>query len=150
MKHLFLKLKILSVLTITCLLWACNKSPVDTPSQPASDDQSVNSATASAKVSPGIYKITKYLDEGKNETVEFNGYRFNFRSDGMLIARTDKGDRVEGTWKLNSKGTMMVIDISGKDELDKIDDDWIVVSITDMQISLRNSDADRVVFTRIN
>ena len=27
MKHFSLKLKVLSVLTISCLLWACNKSP---------------------------------------------------------------------------------------------------------------------------
>jgi len=152
MKHLFLKSKLLSVLTITCLFWACTKSPLDAPSgtQPTSADQSVSNAMSSVKVSPGIYKITRFLEEGKNETAEFNGYRFNFRADGTLIARTNKGDRVEGTWTLNSKGTMMVINISGKDALDKIDDDWIVVSITDMQISLRNQHPDRVVFTKID
>ena len=153
MKHLFLKLKVLSVLTITCLLWACNKSPLDAPSratQSTSADQSVSNSMSSVKVSPGIYKITRFLEEGKNETAEFNGYRFNFRADGTLIARTNKGDRVEGTWTLNNNGTMMVIDISGKDALDKIDDDWIVVSITDMQISLRNQHPDHVVFARVN
>jgi hypothetical protein len=78
------------------------------------------------------------------------GYRFNFEAHGTLIARTNESDRVTGTWTLNNKGTMMEIKISGKDELDKIDDDWIVVSITDMQISLRNQHADHVVFTKIN
>jgi len=152
MKHLFLKPKVLPVLAIICMLWACTKSPLDKPSG-AAQSASVDQATAdtpAVKVSPGIYKITRYLDEGKNETSAFTGYRFNFRAGGTLIARTNEGDRVEGTWTLNSKGTRMVINISGKKALDKIDDDWIVVSSTDMQIRLRNLEPDRVVFTKIN
>ena len=113
-----------------------------------SADQSVKDS--SIKLSPGIYEITRFLDEGKNETTKFKGYRFNFKAHGTLIAKTDKGDHVTGTWTLNNKGTRMEIKISGKDALDKIDDDWIVVSITDMEISLRNQHPDHVVFTRVN
>jgi hypothetical protein len=122
-------------------------TPPDT-AHTSSADQSVKDSTV--KLSPGIYKITKFLDEGKNETTMFMGYRFNFEAHGTLIARTNEGDHVTGTWTLNNKGTRMEIKISGKDELDKIDDDWIVVSITDMQISLHNQHPDHVVFTKIN
>jgi hypothetical protein len=90
------------------------------------------------------------LDDGKNETTELTGYRFNFRADGALIARTNEGEKVVGTWTLNSKGTRMQINISGKDALDKVNDDWIVISITDMQMKLHNQDADRVIFTKVN
>jgi len=151
MKHFLLKPKTLSVLTMACLLWACTKSGLNTPDaiQTASSDQSVTN-DSSVKISPGIYKITRFLHDGKNETTELTGYRFNFRADGALVARTDKGEKVVGTWTLNSKGTRMVINISGKDALDKVDDEWTVISITDMQIKLHNQDADRVVFTKVN
>ena len=101
-------------------------------------------------LSPGIYKITRFVDDGEIETAEFNGYTFNFQADGDLIARTNQGQRVEGEWKLYNNGTRMEIKISGTGALDGIDDDdWLVVSLTETQIILRNPDPDRVVFTKI-
>ena len=148
MKHLLSNLKLLSVLTITCLLFACNKSEVISPATVHSE--STDELTTNATLSPGIYKITKFIDDGVKETAEFKGYRFNFQADGDLIARTNEEERVEGTWKLNSNGTRLEIKISGTGALDGIDDDdWIVVDINSNEISLRTPDPDRVVFTRI-
>jgi len=112
---------------------------------------SMDELTTNTALSPGIYKITRFIDDGKNETGEFKGYRFNFQADGDLIARTNEGERVKGTWTLDSSGTKMAIKISGTGALDGIDDDdWKVVNIDANEISLRTPDPDRVIFTRVN
>ena len=149
MKYQFSKL--LPAMAITFLLWSCTKSELSTPpaTMQTASEESVSTATT-AMLSPGIYRITRFIDDGRNETTEFNGYTFNFQADGDLIARTNQGQKVEGEWKLNNKGTKMEIKISGTGALDGIDgDDWIVVSLTGSQIIIRNPDPDRVVFTKI-
>jgi hypothetical protein len=112
---------------------------------------STDELTTNTVLSPGIYKITRFIDDENNETGEFKGYRFNFQADGDLIARTNEGERVKGTWTLDSSGTRMVIKISGTGALNGIDDnDWKVVNIDANEISLRTPDPDRVIFTRVN
>ena len=148
MKHQFSKL--LPAMVIILLLWSCTKSELATPPTPVQSASDESASSTAAMLSPGLYRITRFVDDGRNETAEFKGYTFNFQADGDLIARTNEGERVEGEWKLNNNGTRMEIKISGKGALDGIDDDdWIVVSLTGSQIIIRNLDPDRVVFTKI-
>ena len=113
MKILFTKSKTLSLLTMICMLWACNKSELVTPptAQSTSTDEMKADEIITAALSPGIYKITRFTDEGDNETSEFRGYTFNFQADGDLVAKTNENDRVRGTWHLNMSKTRMATSI---------------------------------------
>ena len=99
------------------------------------------------KVTPGTYTVLRFIDTGDDETSQFNGYTFVFRADGRLIARTRNGSVFTGSWRLNSAQTRMTISISGTKALEDLDDDdWKVVKITSLRISLQKPGPDRVVF----
>ncbi|MCW5515726.1 hypothetical protein [Muriicola sp. Z0-33] len=57
----------------------------------------VEEITNTAVIGPWI--ITNFVDSGKNETADFEGYGFNFNQDGSLVA--DNGNMtVTGTWSV--------------------------------------------------
>ncbi len=80
---------ILAVLVVlTGLFFAsCSK---DNSVVPATADTQVSAVDdiAMKQVSPGIYKISKFIDTGGNETAQFNGYTFNFMANGVLKVTT--------------------------------------------------------------
>lgn len=81
------------------------------------DDNSADMAQLQADVeeiesnaTTGPWMITNFVDSGKNETADFNGYGFSFNTDGSLVA--DNGSvTVNGTWSV-------VIDDDSNDDSD--------------------------------
>ena len=132
--------------------WSCTKEKVPPVATSASSDeeQLLPSEVVTANVAPGLYRIVKFIDTGDDETSQFNGYRFRFRANGELIATTNAGKAFRGSWDLNSAQTMMNISISGNDALEDLDDDdWRVITLTNMRIRLRSPGPDIVVFQKI-
>jgi len=150
MKHLFLKFRILPALAMICVFWSCTKTepaaPLDTQQVATSD---AVDALITNNVSTGTYKVTKFAEQGESQTSEFKGYTFDFQAGGVLRAKTNENKVVKGTWRLNEAQTRLRIDISGTDNLNDVEGDWKVVSITDTQIILRNDHPDHLVFTKI-
>jgi len=71
-----------------------------------SDDELLGTALLSGErlvsdVSPGLYRIIKFIDTGDDETAQFNGYKFRFKANGDLIATTNTGQVFTGSWDLN-------------------------------------------------
>src|SRR5205085_3426657 len=66
---------------------------------------------------PGTYTITKFIDTGDDQTSQFNGYTFKFKTNGDLVATAPNGDVFNGSWSLNSAETVMTINISGTNAL---------------------------------
>jgi hypothetical protein len=100
--------------------------------------------------SPGVYKIQKFIDTGEDETSQFNGYKFNFQANGVLIVTTGTGQTFNGSWDLNSAETVMTPNLAGNAALDDLDDDdWQVVSITNRAIKIQADGTDIVTFVRI-
>lgn len=142
---------IMAVLVVlTGLFFAsCSK---DNSVVPASADEQVSTLVdvAMKQVSPGIYKIQKFIDTGGNETAQFNGYTFNFMANGVLKVTTGNGQVFTGSWNLNSAETMMTINIAGNAALDDLDDDdWQVVRITNTSIKIQAPGPDVVTFVKI-
>jgi|SRR5678815_5296916 hypothetical protein len=101
-------------------------------------------------VSPGLYRIAKFIDTGDDETAQFNGYKFRFKDNGDLIATTNTGQVFTGKWNLNSQETRMELRIGGNAALkDLDDDDWRVRLLTDQRIRISAPDPDIVVFVKI-
>lgn len=147
-----LSFKLFHVIALSAILFmfgSCSKEKVSTPV--AQESTTFDDALQSVEdVTPGDYRIARFIDTGDDETGQFNGYTFRFRADGVLIARTNTGAIFRGTWRLNSAETMMELNISGTEALDDLDDDdWRVVSLTNQRISLRKSGPDSVIFVRL-
>jgi|SRR5690554_5817109 len=96
----------------------------------------------------GNWTITKYIDSGDDELYHFEGYVFNFKTDGSLEAV--KGDTtVVGTWSItNDSNSSDDDDNNSSDDVDfniffatpsnfaDLSDDWDIISITDNKIEL--------------
>lgn len=131
---------------------SCNKSGVATPDD-TTDFLSANllpGEMALTDVSPGLYRVARFIDTGGDETAQFNGYTFDFQEDNDLVATDASGKVYNGTWRLNSAGTMMELNIRGNAALNDLDDDdWRVKRLTDIRIVLTAPGPDAVAFVKI-
>jgi hypothetical protein len=90
----------------------------------------------------GTWKVSYYFDNGKDETSDFNGYLFEFQSDGVLVAKFS-GQTVRGTWSENTSSNKFIINISGNDRLDDTTDDWLIISKTATSIQLKDDNTSK-------
>lgn len=95
MKKNIFKLAIVSMVLLTA---ACTTdSEKDDMANLAQLQADVEEITNTAMT--GTWSITNFVDSGKNETADFEGYSFSFNLDGSLVA--DSGSvTVTGTWSL--------------------------------------------------
>jgi hypothetical protein len=141
---------LIALSAIILMLSSCSKekvsAPAPQPSSLTSDDALQAGEIISAVVTPGTYRVLRFIDSGDDQTAEFNGYTFQFQADGDLIAMRN-GTSFAGRWRLNSAQTRMTISISGTAALRDLDDDnWRVNRLTNQRISLSKPGPDRVVF----
>jgi len=163
-KYYLTPLYVVALFAIITLFGSCSKEMQSAPAAPQSSLTSNDASTSEdaltsgealeagemvvAQVVPGTYTVTKFIDSGDPKTRQFRGYTFEFQANGTLIATTNTGAIFKGSWKLNTAETKMAINISGTAALNNLDDDsWRVVSITNINISLKKPGPDKVIFT---
>ncbi len=133
-----MKLRALIVVAIVCagLLYAgCTKN-------------SARQDTASALVNAfaaGKWTVTKYSEQGHDETSNFSGYLFKFHQNGRLIVFT-AGNEIEGSW-VELTANKFVINLGQKDHTNKplggLSDDWIITSRSAKKFSLKDDTGTR-------
>ncbi len=84
----------------------------------------------------GLWTVSSYLDDGNDETNDYNGFTFDFVADGSVIA--DNGSATNGTWAGQNGDNKLVLDFGTVMPLDEFNDDWDVISVSDTQIELRD------------
>lgn len=126
----------LLTLAFLLMLWSCSKSADDNIMPSASDNKTEQVA--------GEWIVTYYFDNNKDETNNYNGYSFTFTSNGTVTANSVSGS-FTGSWRIGNSGSdddnsssRFVITISGNKQMDDLTDDWVIVSISDTEISLRD------------
>ncbi len=88
------------------------------------------------------WRITYFWDNDHEETNDYNGYSFEFKEGGSLVA--NKGSSTfTGTWFIddssdNHPNGELVINISGNDELDEINDDGNILELDNDHIYLQD------------
>ncbi|RIV35885.1 hypothetical protein D2V08_04090 [Flagellimonas lutimaris] len=111
----------------------------------------------------GAWTIAYYFDTDKEETDHFNGYTFDFNTDGTLVA-TDGNAEINGTWSITDSDSD---DDSSNDDSDvdfniafsspadfaDLTDDWDIVEFTSVRIELidvsgGNGGTDKLVFEK--
>ena len=128
-----IKLFLLALTTIS--LASCSKSNDDNPS---------NSSTNKTDQVTGNWTVTYYYDSGKDETSDYNGYSFAFNS-GDVLQAVNGSSTYTGTWRIgdnssddDSSSNKLVISITGNKYMDDLQDDWLIVKITDTEIWLQD------------
>ena len=136
------------------------------------DDSSSNTSDvqimeAQSIANTGTWMITNFNDSGQDETSDFNGYTFDFASDGVLTA-TNGTNTLTGTWSITDDSNSssdddssddddidfnILFSVSQSNDFEDLNDDWDIVSITENRIELRdvsggNGGTDILVFER--
>lgn len=90
----------------------------------------------------GTWTISKYIDNGDNETSDFTGYTFNFNIDGSIVAVKD-GTGVVGNWsELNDDDNLKLNILFSQTTLSELNDDWDLKSKSDNMIELEDISGD--------
>lgn len=84
----------------------------------------------------GLWTVSSYLDDGNNETNDYNGFTFDFKADGSVV--TDNGSAINGTWASQNGDNTLVLDFGDVMPLDEFNDDWDVISVSGTQVELRD------------
>ena len=136
--------KLFFIPVLAILFAACSNS--DTTSDPVAD-----LSTKTNMVMQSNWKVTQYIDSGKDETSDFAGYSFIFNTDGNFTA-VASGATYTGSWILaagsnspddsgnNSDDNLdkLTITISGNKQMDDLNHKWLVEKITATEIWLRD------------
>lgn len=136
--------KLLFVPFILMLFIACTNS--DTTSDPKAD-----LAAQTQMIIKNDWVVSYYLDSGKDETSDFNGYRFTFNPDGKFTA-TFESNIYTGSWSLlegsssqddsgnhsDDSLSRLTISVSGNKQMDDLNHKWVVDKITETEIWLRD------------
>lgn len=97
-----------------------------------------NQNTFSEVVSQGTWYVSNFMDEGHDETYEFNGYTFVFNANGTTVA-TKNSMNTYGTWETfpHDGHTKFEINYTNPNgTLHYLEEDWIVVEYSSTTIKL--------------
>lgn len=104
-----------------------------------------NSNSVSGTVTSGKWTISYFFDNDKEETSDYSGYSFEFKTDKTLSA-TRSGTTTTGTWsEITDDGLLRLVIMlnTTDDKLTELNDDWVIESKTDSQIKLKDDNPDR-------
>ena len=110
---------------------------------------SLDVAALQSTATTGTWKITRFIDEGSDDTDDFEGFVFSFDTNGSLSA--DNGTNTfTGSWNVemddddDSGELEFEIDLATSDDIfDDLDDDWYVLEYSDNRIRLAEDDDDQ-------
>lgn len=118
--------KLIFALLFGGLVVACQKS----------DD---NSANPTSTLSGTRWVVSLYQDHNKGQLGYFNGYTFDFTTDGKVTA-TSGSQKVNGTWQevSDSGKQKFYLNFGSTSPFDELNEDWIIIVKTSTKIELEN------------
>lgn len=117
------------------------------------DDSLSPSADTALLTGSGAWKVARYEEHNRDETHNYQGYRFSFDDGNVLTVTLPGGSQVTGTWRRGRDDGQEVFDIllTGSKDLDELSDDWRILSLDDRRIELRDDnrlEPEWLTFTR--
>ena len=151
MKHTNLISLLLITIAVLSTLTSCTNDDPVSPTPTVIEDN----------VKSGTWRITSFIDSGKDETNHFTGYSFTFGSNGTLTA-TNGSTVHTGTWSITNGNSN---DDSPDDEdfniffalannFEDLNEDWHFISQSESKIELihvsgGNGGTDSLTFEKI-
>jgi hypothetical protein len=98
-------------------------------------------------ISNGSWKVSYFFDKDKDETSDFAGHTLQFMDNGVFKVSNSTAT-YQGTWSMQAAssdhGQKLIINITGNKYIDELADDWLVISITNSQIKLRDDNDSHI------
>lgn len=145
-----MKLKILIRYSIALFLCV---SVVSCGKDDGNSNNSDNSSLTSNLIT-GTWKITNFIEDGKNQKAHFSNFQFDFEENNTVLA-TSGSNIKSGTWNLitDSGKTKLVFDFGNIDKFEELNEDWEVLSQSNSKIDLKhvsggNGGVDLLTFER--
>lgn len=85
----------------------------------------------------GQWYVQSYIDDGNDETNDYNGYALTFKPNGNVIAE-NSNNTINGTWSVvnSSNGLDVILDFGTAMPFDEFNDDWDVITYTNTRVEL--------------
>ncbi len=85
----------------------------------------------------GQWYVQSYIDDGDDETNNYNGYTLVFNPDGTVLVENNN-NTISGTWNVvnSSNGLDVILDFGTAMPFDEFNDDWDVVTYTNTRVEL--------------
>lgn len=85
----------------------------------------------------GQWLVASYIDDGDDETNDYNGYALTFNADGSVLA-VNSNNTISGTWSVVTSGSGLdvILDFGTAIPFDELNDDWDVVTYTTTRVEL--------------
>jgi len=98
------------------------------------------------------WTISSFIDDGQNETNDYNNVTFTFNEDGSVVAQKFNQSRT-GSWSTSIDGGQIELEIgfTGPALLNELNEDWDVISSSGTQLELEDigpGDNDLLTFSR--
>jgi hypothetical protein len=88
--------------------------------------QDIAYSLATSYINKGKWKVSRFEENGKNETNHFDGYVFQFNTDGTVTA-IKANSVVKGTWTTNSDDSKTKMNLYfTAAPFTELNDDWII------------------------
>ncbi len=84
----------------------------------------------------GLWTVASYLDDGIDETNDYDGYELNFNNDGTVTA--DNGTPINGDWSLQNSESSLILNFGTSMPFDEFNGDWDVIASSDTSVELRD------------
>jgi hypothetical protein len=107
------------------------------------DNTNLTPTVVQNNVQTGGWRITSYIDSGKDETSHFSGYTFTFQTNGTLTA-TNGSTTNSGSWSIGDNNPSddsvdslhfnIVFNLSN--DFEKLSEDWNFISQSSNKIEL--------------
>lgn len=103
----------------------------------------------------GPWFVASYLDDGNNQTANYDGYEVTFNSDFTVVA-TNSSNTFNGSWNVvnSGNGLDVILDFGENPPFDEFNDDWDVSNFSDTLIELfdisgGDGTTDNLVFQKL-
>ena len=92
----------------------------------------------SAILIDGLWYVASYVEDGDDETADYNNYEINFENDGS-VAATNGSNTNTGSWSVFNNDTQMAMDFGSQMPFEEFnDDDWDIIEYTSSSITLQD------------
>lgn len=101
----------------------------------------------------GSWKVSFFEEDGQNETSDYSGYVFTFKTDGSVKAISG-ATVVNGTWSTYKDDDHVDFDLLLPAPLDDLTDDWDIIKNSSTTLELKDvsggdGSIDYLTFTKI-
>lgn len=129
--------------TLFCAMILMLGSIMMLPSCTNGSNDDSNNTPIQNQVQTGNWKITEFMDSGKEETSHFSGYTFTFAANGTLTATKSSNTHI-GSWAVTDSNSQddspgspdFVIQFDVTNDFSDLNKDWTIISRTDARIEL--------------